>query len=376
MNRKKILPLFFIILILLFSISVYSQINKRNIKQEWKTDKSKHIIPLNELIILLKRDAIKPIDNPVFIDKKEAYKIFFEKEPVIAIEINNIAKGYPLGILNSHEIVNDEIDGIKFTVNYCPLCYTSNIYSRELNYNGKKYILDFGTSGMLRKSNLVMWDRQTESWWQQITRKAIVGELSGAVLKQLPSQLISVKQFFKAYPNGKILSPPPMRRKMKYGFNFYYKYDDLKTKKPRLYFDKVDSRLPAMERVIGIESEKSVKAYPYSKLRKEKIIYDKIGNKNIIILYTKGQVSAVDERWIKDSKDVGTATVFLNELAGESMKFKVSDNYFTDIRTNSKWDITGHCFEGKLKGKSLIPLPYSVEFAFAWFAFHPNSSVY
>jgi hypothetical protein len=344
--------------------------------QKWKTDKSKHIIPLNELIILLKRDMIKPIDNPIFIDKTKAFSIFYEKEPVIAIEINGKAKAYPLGILNSHEIVNDEIDGVKFTVNYCPLCYTSNIYSRELTFKGEKYILDFGTSGMLRKSNLVMWDRQTESWWQQITKEALVGKLAGAKLKQLPSQLISIKQFFEAYPNGKILSPPPMKKDMKYGFNFYYKYDDLKVKKPRLYFGKVDSRLPAMERILGIEIGKNIKAYPYSKLKKERVVYDKIDKNNIVIFYSDGQVSVVDERWIKDSKDVGTSTAFLRILDGKTLDFITEGGYFKDKQTNSTWDITGHCIKGKLKGKKLTPIPYSIEFAFAWFAFYPESSVY
>ena len=368
--------IFFIFIFFIFIQFSYSQVNKRNIVQKWKTNKTKLTIPLNELIVLLKRDIIKPIDKPVFIDKNEAAKIFYEKEPLIAIEINNIAKAYPLGILAFHEIVNDEINGVKFSVNYCPLCNTCNVYSREVNFKGVKYILDFGTSGMLRKSNLVMWDRQTESWWQQITREAIVGEFSGVKLKQLPSMLISVRQFFTAYPNGKILFPLPMKKKMKYGFNPYYKYDDINVKKPRLFFDKVDPRLPALERVLGIDIKSQTKAYPYSKLRKERIIYDKINKQNIVIFYINGQVSAVDEKWIKDSKEVGTATVFLRKLHGKIINFKANGGYFIDKSTNSKWDITGYCFDGKLKGERLISIAYSVEFSFAWFAFYPNSSIY
>lgn len=367
---------FFIMATLLFYTFSYSQINKRNIKQSWKTDKSKHIIPLNELIILLKRDAIKPIDNPMFLKKAEAMKIFYEKEPVIAVEINGKAKAYPLGILNLHEIVNDEIDNIKFSVTFCPLCYSTPVFYRKIKYKGKEITLDFGTSGMLRKSNLVMWDRQTESWWQQITGTGIVGELAGVKLKELPSMLISVEDFFKAYPDGKILSPSERMLKKGYGFNPYYKYDDLKVKKPRLFFDKIDSRFPPMERIFGIKTDKIIKAYPYPKIRKLKIINDKIGEKDIVIFYKKGQVSVVDERLIKNSRDVGTTTIFLRNLNGKILKFKPNGDFFTDTLTNSRWDITGHCIEGKLKGKKLTPLPYSVEFSFVWFSFFPNSIVY
>lgn len=373
-NYKSVI--LFISLFLIISLFSYSQINKRNIKQEWNTDKTNHIVPLKEFIILLKRDSIKPIDNPTFINKDEALKLFFEKEPVIAIEIKGKAKAYPLGILNSHEIVNDEISGIKFTVNYCPLCYTSNVYKRELNFKGKKYLLDFGTSGMLRKSNLVMWDRQTESWWQQLTKKCLVGKLAGAKLKQLPSQLISVRQFFKAYPNGRILSPPNTTDKKRLGFNYYYKYDDLKVKKPRLFFDKVDQRFPAMERILGLEINNEIKAYPYSRLRKQKVIIDKLGNKEIVIFHIKGQVSVVDEKWIKKSKDIGTTTVFSRILDKKKLEFINIGKYFKDKQTDSKWDITGHCIKGRLKGKKLKKIPYSIEFSFAWFAFYPNSLVY
>ncbi len=216
MKRFKLIKIVILIAVsfLMLNQSSTSQVNRRHIVQKWKTDTTKHIVPLNELTVLLKRDAIKPIDNPVFVDREKANKIFYEEDPVISIEINSRARAYPLGILTFHEIVNDEIDGVKFVVNYCPLCNTSNIYSRELTFKGKKYVLDFGTTGMLRKSNLVMWDRQTESWWQQITKRAIVGTLSGASLKQLPSMLLSVD--------------------MKYGINPYFKYDDLKVKKFRL----------------------------------------------------------------------------------------------------------------------------------------------
>ncbi|MBW8052053.1 MAG: DUF3179 domain-containing protein, partial [Cytophagales bacterium] len=135
--------------------------NKEKINQEWKTDITNKSVPLNEFIALLKRDGIPPIDNPKFWNKEEGDKVFFKHEPVIAVAINGKAKAYPLSILTWHEIVNDRIAGVDISATYCPLCNAAIVFDRKLNFKGKEYLLDFGVSGMLRKSDMVMWDRQT-----------------------------------------------------------------------------------------------------------------------------------------------------------------------------------------------------------------------
>ena len=194
---------------------ISAQINQRNVSQEWETDTGHASIDLNELSILLKRDGIPPLDKPGFIEKDRAGKVFFENEPVISVVEAGEARGYPLSILTYHEIVNDRIGDTYFSVSYCPLCNSAVVFNRYLEHQGFKYLLDFGTSGMLRKSNLVMWDRQTESWWQQITGVAIAGELSGVALEMMPSQIISVHDFFNDHPEGKLLS-------VKTGYNRIY----------------------------------------------------------------------------------------------------------------------------------------------------------
>lgn len=161
MNFKKLIFSSFFIAAGLFSLPDFAvaQINKRNVEQSWGTDTSNARIPLDELWILLKRDGIPPIDKPEFLNMEDALGIFFENEPLISLNFGEAPRAYPLSILTYHEIVNDRSSEVWFTVSYCPLCNSSVVFNRVLEFNGESHLLDFGTSGMLRKSNLVMWDR-------------------------------------------------------------------------------------------------------------------------------------------------------------------------------------------------------------------------
>ena len=136
------------------------------ISRGWKTDFSKHSVPFTEIRSGgPPRDGIPPIDNPAFKLVSNAPEYLADDEPVVSLEIHAEAKAYPLAILMWHEIVNDELGGIPVTVTFCPLCNTAIVFDRRLDGE----VFDFGTSSLLRNSDLVMWDRQTESWWQQIT---------------------------------------------------------------------------------------------------------------------------------------------------------------------------------------------------------------
>ncbi|MCP5046529.1 MAG: DUF3179 domain-containing protein [bacterium] len=358
-----------------FSTPVFSQVDKRGVNQQWKTDKTNHSVPLNEFTALLGRDKISPIDKPKYWGKKEGDGVFFPHEPVISIEINGEAKAYPLSILMFHEIVNDTIGGTPISATYCPLCNAAIVFDRRLTFKDKKYLLDFGTSGMLRNSDLVMWDRQTETWWQQFTGEGLVGELNGAELVMLPSMLISYESFFKSYPNGKVLSTDNGHN-APYGRNPYVEYDNPSNKQPRLFKGKVDSRFRATERVISIRVKGVDRIYPLSIVQKKKVINDLSHGVPVVVFWQLGTVSVMDKREIKKSKDIGAVTVFSRELEGKQLNFKAVDNGFRDGETNSLWNITGHCIEGKLKGKQLKAIHHGNHFAFAWFAFQPDCEIY
>ncbi len=353
--------------------------NSKGIPFTWKTDTLKHSVTLSEIQIVLPKGSFPTLDHPKFVSRSEGMRQFFVKEPVIAIEINGVAKAYPLNILTMHEISNDMLEGIPILVTYCPLCNSGIVYNRTLNYNNKKEILEFEASGMLRNSDMVMLDRKTETLWQQLMGIAIVGTYNEAQLDILPSLIISVEEFFMRYPNGKILSKKTgfTQVEKRYGFNPYKKYDE-KTNPLQQFFDsdKVDKRLLAMERIVDIEHNGDYKIYSFKSVAKKGVINDIFKTKKIVLFYKPGTVSVLDEHDISTSKDVGSVTVFNAVVEKQHVTFKKKRGVFIDNETSSKWDITGHCYEGELKGTQLRIEPHSNHFAFAWLAFHPESEIY
>ena len=171
--------------------------------QGWKTDFSRHTVPYGEIFSGgPPPDGIPPIDNPKFVPIEGASAWRDDLEPVIVLELNGRARAYPIQILTWHEVVNDQLGGVPITVTFCQLCNSALAFDRRLD--GTVY--DFGTSGNLRKSDLIMWDRQTETWWQQLTGEAIVGELAGKRLDFIPAARVSFADFRAAHPNSDVLS--------------------------------------------------------------------------------------------------------------------------------------------------------------------------
>ena len=337
----------------------------------WKTNTEKRSIELNELMSGgPPKDGIPAIDSPKFVSVSEASKWLKSNEPVISLKVGNEARAYPLQILMWHEIVNDDIEGQPVTVTFCPLCYTAITFDRRLD--GR--VLDFGVSGMLRHSDMVMYDRQTESWWQQISGEALVGDLTGKVLNQIPSQIVSFGQFTNAFPDGKVLSRETGHNRT-YGNNPYRGYDDI-TKTPFLYRGKPDERLKPMEKVIAIELDSVTKAYPHTVTRKKRVLHDRVGKTEIVIFHADGASSALDRERISESKDAGSSGVFIPEIDGQKLTFVSADNEFVDEQTKSRWNVFGQATDGKLKGKQLKQIGHGDYFAFAWLVFKPKTEIY
>ncbi len=371
---KLFLP--FLLFISSFSIA---QKNPRGLDLKWKTDTTKTSVPLNSFTALMYADGIPPIDHPTFYDRKRAENEYFEFEPVIVVEVAGIAKAYPLSVLMFHEIVNDqiEVDGDTsfFTVTYCPLCNSAVVFNRFLKFNNELHFLDFGVSGMLRKSDMVMYDRQTESWWQQFTGEALVGEMMGAELEFLPSPVISLSEFFELFPQGTVLSKDN-GEDFTYGENPYVGYDNLDNDTPRLFFDEVDERLPAMERIVDITVKGKHKIYPLSHVAKQGVINDQFQEQGIVIFYTDKVISVLDSADISTSKTIGAVTVFRNDIDGRKLTFSKKDDQFIDNETGSIWNMNGECLSGPLIGTTLWMLPHGQHFAFAMLTFYPDCEIY
>ena len=162
----------------------------------WKTDFSKRSVPLEEILSGgPPKDGIPPIDDPKFVSVGDADDWMGDREPIVVFEHQGLVRGYPWQILMWHEIANDVVNGQPVTITYCPLCNTAIAFDRRLGDR----VLDFGTTGRLRHSDLVMYDRQTESWWQQAVGEAIVGELTGKKLQFLLAPTISWRDFKRQY---------------------------------------------------------------------------------------------------------------------------------------------------------------------------------
>lgn len=363
-----------IVFLLGFTI-VVAQNNPKNLPFNWTTDTANRIVLLDEFTALLMPDGIPPIDEPKFWDREKAENNYFAHEPVVALEIKGTAKAYPLSVLMYHEIVNDEVGGREVSVTYCPLCNTAVVYDRRLEFEGESYLFDFGVSGMLRNSDLVMWDRQTESWWQQLTGEALVGDLAGAELSLVSSMLISLADYFDAYPGGMVLSTETGHFS-EYGTNPYTGYDALTNEQPRLFKGEVDPRLPAMERVIDIQVDDDYKIYPLSAFEKTAVINDTFKNTPVVLFYTSKTVSVVDKKNIAESRQVGSVTVFSPVINGKTLHFDKTDKGFEDKLTSSIWDIAGKCISGKYEGERLMPMPHGNHFAFAFLSFHPECVIY
>ncbi len=338
---------------------------------EWKTNFAKHSVPLTEIMSGgPPKDGIPAVDKPSFETVAEADKWLKPKEPVILFEHRGEARAYPLQILIWHEIANDTVAGIPVTVTFCPLCNTAIVFDRTLN----EKVLDFGTTGKLRFSDLVMYDRQTESWWQQATGEAIVGDLTGQRLKFLPAQIVAWDTFKRQFTEGKVLSRNTGHSRA-YGQNPYVGYDNINSA-PFLYAGPKDSRLRPMERVVTVSASTEDVAYPFSVLETVRIANDTVGSTAIVVLFEKGVASALDGSSIADSRDIGTAAVFERTLDGRVLTFKSTDGKITDTQTGSTWNVLGIATTGQLKGKRLTQVISGNHFWFAWAVFKPKTKVY
>ena len=341
-------------------------------RHEFKTDFSKHSIPFSEIKSGgPPKDGIPSIDSPNFVTIEEADKWLKPVEPVVLLSINGHARAYPLQILMWHEITSDVIDSVPVVVTFCPLCNTAIAFERQLD--GR--VFEFGTTGRLRFSNLIMYDRQTETWWQQATGEAIVGELTGSELKVLPAAIISWNDFKTSHPDGKILSRDTGFNR-DYGRNPYVGYDDI-NQRPFLYEGPTtDGRLPPMARVVTVELNAEAVAYPYEVLEQVRVVNGTIGGKPIAVFWHSGTASALDASTVGGGRDIGTANTFLRELNGRIYTFRHENERIVDIQTGSQWNVLGEAIGGTLAGRHLTPIASINHFWFSWAAFKPDTRVY
>ena len=292
--------------------------------REWpRTDFSKASVDLGEIFSGgPPKDGIPAIDKPEFAPTGDVELPGIE--PVIGLTVNGVTRAYPLRILMWHEIVNDELAGVPVSVTFCPLCNTGIVFDRRLDGQ----TLDFGTTGKLRNSDLVMYDRQTESWWQQFLGEAIAGELTGSSLAMIPARLESYADLQRRAPDAEVLLPPTGVLR-DYGSNPYVGYDSLA--RPFLYRGELPENVPALSRVVRVGD----RAWSVDLVKERGLIE----TGDLRIRWSPGQASALDSARIEVGADVGNIVVERKEDEG--------------------W----------------IDAVYSVDFAFAFKAFYADAEI-
>jgi len=290
--------------------------------QVWPdVDWSTAIVPLNEIISGgVPRDGIPPVYNPRFVPAARAD--IPASEPVIGLEYEGVARAYPLRYLTSHEIVNDIVAGAPLAITYCPLCNTAMAFDRRLD--GR--VLTLGVSGLLRHSDLIMWDHETESLWQQFEGRAIAGPLAGASLRRVPIRLEAFSEFIGRNPGGEVLAPP--RANFAYGRNPYVGYDEL-NRRPFLYRGDLPDGMAPMLRVVVVDE----KAWSLADIAEA----GQIVHGDLRLTVTHEQNSALDHARIAQGRSV----------AGVVVERRGADGQWRDT-------------------------PHEVTFAFVFHAFHPD----
>ncbi len=340
----------------------------------WSTDFCQSNVDFAQILVGNPvKDGIPSVTDPAMESIDSAAAWLSQRSPVIAVEIAGEARAYPLAILMWHEIANDEIAGLPIAVTFCPLCNSSVTFERTVDGDA----LDFGVSGLLRNSDLIMFDRQSESWWQQLTGEALVGAYAGRLLEIVPSQVISFGSFAERHPHGQVMSRDTGYNRQ-YGVNPYRDYDE-QPGRPFLFRGELDRRLdsPVDYVLAAIIGEVAV-AYPFDILRTERVINDVVADTPVAIFYQDGVASALGDANIDNARDIGAAGMYEATLEdGRLLRFVANDDgAYLDEATQSTWNAFGEAIAGELKGSHLRWINAFPHFWFAWAAFHPDTIVY
>lgn len=317
-------------------------------------------------------DGIPPIDAPRFLDVVDGLELFDPAEAVVALEIDGDARAYPVQVMIWHEIVNDTVGGVPVAITYCPLCNSAVTYRREV----RGVETTFGTSGSLFASALVMYDRATESLWTHFDGKAVVGLLAGEELEPIAAPLMAWGDFAETYPTGRVLNPDATGFNRAYGRNPYFGYDDEQSE-PFLFTGITDPRAVSKLRVVGVERDDAASAFSLELVSGglAEATNATVGDDDIVIFWKAGQASALDREGIDDGRDVGSVAVFLPEVDGTTLTFRVAGDEFTDDQTGSTWNLAGDAIAGELEGSSLEQIPHLDTFWFAWATYQPGTEL-
>ncbi|MDE0220820.1 MAG: DUF3179 domain-containing protein [Spirochaetaceae bacterium] len=335
------------------------------------TDLGRHTVPLEQVLfdtfdggmlplsqateaqVLRLRDAIRPVRSPRYDSVQEAGRWLAPEDLLVAYVAGGAALAYPVRILNFHEIVNETVDGVPILISYCPLCGSGIVYDRRLD--GRELV--FGNTSALYESDMVMYDRQTLSYWFQVSGEAIVGELAGRRLTPLPSLLIRFDRWRRDFPEGRVLSPEGLRGEGPDPFAGYTDYLNA----GRFAFPVSDAArdpaLPAGERIVGVVVDGTARAYPVERLR-GRVVNDALRGTPLAV--------AVDA--------LGNGFVFDRRSAGTEVRLAWDEAGALTAADGRRWSAATGAALGT--GEPLAALPSRWTYWFSFASAFPEASVY
>ncbi len=326
------------------------------------SDGTRYLIPRDEIQSGgPPKDGIPSIDNPQFVGSNAWDEQELDDEQfVLGVEVDGSHRAYPFQILVWHELVNDTFEGLPILGSYCPLCGSAIAFVRKIDIGDSSEVVEFGVSGKLYNSDLLMYDRKTESYWSQITGTAVVGELTGQRLEFYPSELMTWGDWKRAYPDSEVLT-----RSTGYDRDYDNPPYDGYDASPSIWFPVtgVDDRLHAKTRVTGVEVDpETFGAYPDDAVVEHGPINDEIGGVPLLV--------------VANPEAGNTVGVFRRDSNGRALTFAASASGLSDAETGSVWNLDGEAVSGELAGTFLEPLITIKGFWFAWFAFHPETELW
>jgi hypothetical protein len=310
-------------------------------------------------------DAIPAIDDPVF-EQASAVDWLDDREAVLVLQLDGTPRAYPIQVLMWHEIVNDQVDGRPVAVTYCPLCNSGVAFDRTVD--GRT--LDFGTSGSLYLSALVMYDRQTESLWTHFDGKAVVGTLAGAELEVLAMSTVAWGDFRQAHPDARVLSKATGYERP-YGRNAYRGYDQGDGPLPGFFPGDVDPRQAGMARVVGFGDGDEAVAVLTDHLAEVGVVDLELDGRPVVVWHVPGTASALHRQRVADGDDVGATGVFFTD----GSVFSRDGEQLVDEATGTRWNVLGEAVSGPRTGERLEPVTHLDTFWFAWSSYRPDTAL-
>lgn len=325
-NRKPLSPLAFGLLVMLIVGLAVAWAADRDNRDRSRSSQAVHLRHFNldglkvdpEQILSggPPKDGIPALTNPTTTPVVRA-GFLRPDDRVVGVSVGGHSRAYPIRVLNWHEVINDKLGDVPIAVVYCPLCDSVSVLDRRIT---KDKTVEFGISGVLLNSNVLLYDRTDQALWSQAGLEAISGPHVGTSPKHLPWEILSFSEWRESHPESTVVTLKTGHRR-NYAVNPYADY--FSTERLMFPVARQDDRLPAKTRVVGIRSGDTTRAYPLKALAK-----------------------AVDHR-IEDKLD-GTTIVIEADQAGQMVRIVETPQDAQVLHT----------------------------FWFAWAAFHPDSDVY